>query len=60
MELNLLEPNDDILFKYPEGSNYFPGKVVALHYNFEGDMYIELKVDTETVYIDGNYDIVKI
>lgn len=60
MELNLLEPGDDIWFKYPNAKTSFPATVIELNYNFEGKSYLKVRVGTEVVFIDDKYEIVKI
>lgn len=60
MEVHEFNLGDDIWFKYPGGTNSFPGVIEELHYNFEGQPYLTVWVGSERVELDDRYEIVKV
>ncbi|EHJ08413.1 hypothetical protein [Staphylococcus simiae] len=60
MQIHELNKDDEIWFKYPNATISFPAKVIELEWNFEGEPIAKTRVGTEIVYIDDNFDIVKV
>lgn len=61
MKVHELTKGDRIVFTYPKGTTQFHGIVAEPpHFNFHGNSYLMVQVDTELVRVDDNFDIVKV